>query len=166
MHQVFFFFTPPLTLILWCFFNLMLYQIDDVFDSHWRAHHRSQLLCDRHISGYFLLESWTVCIPRAWCTVHEATPLNGRLEAKEMPVTAMVWRLEGYKFTLHLMPITISHPSLLLTLGLFSFLLSANHQWRIKETSSVSFLFLQREVLCPTMQKLHHHVEDNRIPQC
>jgi hypothetical protein len=59
--------------------------------------------------------------------VHEATPLNGRLKAEETPVTTMVWRLKGYKFTLHLMPITISHPSLLLALGFFSFLSSANH---------------------------------------
>jgi hypothetical protein len=49
--------------------------------------------------------------------VHEATRLNGRLEVKEMPITATVWRLESYKFTIHLIPIIISHPSLLLALG-------------------------------------------------
>jgi hypothetical protein len=44
--------------------------------------------------------------------VHEATPLEGRLEAHDVPVTGMVpW---GYKFTLHLMSIAISHQSLLL----------------------------------------------------
>jgi hypothetical protein len=89
-------------------------------------------------------------------TVNEATPLNGCLEVEETLVTATVWRLKGYKFTLHLMLIIISHPSLLLALGFFSFLSSANHQWRIKEASSVSALLLQREVLCLTMQKLHH----------
>jgi hypothetical protein len=61
------------------------------------------------------------------------TLLNGCLEIEETPVTATVLRLEGYKFTLHLILITMSHPSLLLALGFFSFLLSANHQWRIKE---------------------------------
>jgi hypothetical protein len=59
--------------------------------------------------------------------VHEATLLNGRLKAEEMPIIVTVWRLEDYKFILHLMPITISHPSLLLALGFFSFLSSANH---------------------------------------
>jgi hypothetical protein len=83
-------------------------------------------------------------------------PLNGRLEAEETPVTATVWCLEGYKFTLHLMSITISHPSLLLALGFFSFLSSANHQWRTKKVSSVSGLLLQREVLYLTIQKLHY----------
>jgi hypothetical protein len=65
--------------------------------------------------------------------VHEVTLLNGRLKTEETPVTVTVWHLEGYKCTLHLMPITISHPSLLLALGFFSFLLSANHQWRTKK---------------------------------
>jgi hypothetical protein len=82
----------------------------------------------------------------------KVTPLNGCLKAREASVTAPVWRLEGYKFTLHLMPITISHPYLLLALGFFSFLSSANHQWRTKEASSMSALLLQREVLCLTMQ--------------
>jgi hypothetical protein len=59
--------------------------------------------------------------------VHEVMPLEGRNEAHNMPVTATVWHLEGYKFILYLMPIAISHPSLLLTLGFFSFLSSANH---------------------------------------
>jgi hypothetical protein len=115
-----------------------------------------QLLCDRHVSEYFLLGSWTICTPRARCIVHEATLLNGCLEAGETPLTATVWRLGGYKFTLRLMLITISHPSLLLTLGFFSFLSSANHQWRTRKTSSASALLLQREALCLMIQKLHH----------
>jgi hypothetical protein len=82
-----------LTLIIWCFFNPMSYQVDDVFDLHWRARHRCQLLCNRCVSVYFLLGSWAVCIPCAWCRVHEATPLEGRLEAHDTPVTATVWRL-------------------------------------------------------------------------
>jgi hypothetical protein len=90
-----------------------------------------------------------------YCTVHEAALLNGCLEAGETPVTVTVWRLGDYKFTLHLIPITISHPSLLLALRFFSFLSSANHQWRTRNGSSVSALLLQREVLCLTMQKLH-----------
>jgi hypothetical protein len=53
--------------------------------------------------------------------------LNERSEVEEMPVTVMVWRHQGYKFTLYLMPIIISHPSLLLALGFFSFLSSGNH---------------------------------------
>jgi hypothetical protein len=118
---------PPLALILRCFFNPMSYQVDDVFGSHWWAHHRCQLLRDRYVSVYFLLESWAVCTPRTWCTVHEATPLEGRLKAHDTPVTTTVWRLEGYKFTLYLMLIPISHPSLLLALGFFSFLSFANH---------------------------------------
>jgi hypothetical protein len=83
-------------------------------------------------------------------------PIKGCLEAHDTPVTAMVWCLKGYEFTLHLMPITISHPSLLLALGFFSFPSSANHQWRTRKASSVSALLLQREVLCHTMHKLHH----------
>jgi hypothetical protein len=55
------------------------------------------------------------------------TPLNGRSKVKETLVTAMVWRHQGYKFTLHVMLIIISHPSLLLALGFFFFLSSANH---------------------------------------
>jgi hypothetical protein len=38
------------------------------------------------------------------------------------------------------MPIIISHPSLLLALGFFPFLSSANHRWRIREASSVNAL--------------------------
>jgi hypothetical protein len=56
------------------------------------------------------------------------TPLNGRTEIEEMPVTVMVWRLQGYKFTLHLMQIIISYSSLLLALGVFHFLSFANHR--------------------------------------
>jgi hypothetical protein len=89
-----------LALILRCFYNLILFQVDDVIDSHWRAHHRCQLLRDRHVSEYFLLGSWTIYIPHAWCTVHEAALLNGCLEAGETPLTATVWHLGGYKFTL------------------------------------------------------------------
>jgi hypothetical protein len=59
--------------------------------------------------------------------VHEMTPLNGRSEVKETLVTAMVWRHQGYKFTLHVMLIIISHPSLLLALGFFFVLSFANH---------------------------------------
>jgi hypothetical protein len=55
------------------------------------------------------------------------TPLNGCFKVEETPVTAMVWRHQGYKFTLHLKPIIISHPSLLLALGFFPLLSSANH---------------------------------------
>jgi hypothetical protein len=60
----------------------------------------------------------------------------------------------GYKFILYLMPIVISHHLFYLLLGFFSFLSSANHQWRIKNTSSVSTLLPQRDVICLTMQKL------------
>jgi hypothetical protein len=76
----------------------------------------------------------------ARCTVHEMTPLNGRSEVEETPVIAMVWRHQGYKFTLHLTPIIISHPSLLLALGFFPLLSSANHRWRTREVSSVNAL--------------------------
>jgi hypothetical protein len=137
MHRVhFFFFTPPPALILRCFFNPILYHIDDMFDTHWRVHHMCQLLRGCHISVYFFLKSWIVYMPSAWCTVHETTPLNGCAEVEEMPITAMVWCLQGYKFTLHLMLISISHSSLLLALGLFPSLSSANHQWRTREASS------------------------------
>jgi hypothetical protein len=88
-----------LALILRYFFNLMSYQVSNVFDSHWRAHHRCQCQCQllhiHHVSDYFILESWTVCIPRARCTVHESTLLNGRLDARETPVTATVGRFGG-----------------------------------------------------------------------
>jgi hypothetical protein len=53
-----------------------------------------QLLRSRHVSVYFLLESWAVCTPHARCMVHEATPLEGRLEAHDTPVTVTVWCLE------------------------------------------------------------------------
>jgi hypothetical protein len=43
MHRVFFFFfIPPLALIFRYFFNLMSYQVDDVFDTHWRVHDMCQ----------------------------------------------------------------------------------------------------------------------------
>jgi hypothetical protein len=54
-------------------------------------------------------------------------PLNGCAEVEETLVTTMVWRLQGYKFTHHLVLIIISHSSLLLALGFFALLLSANH---------------------------------------
>jgi hypothetical protein len=68
----------------------------------------------------------------------ETTPLNGRSEVEETPVTAMVWHHQGYKFTLHLMLIIISHPSLLLALGFFPLLSSANHRWRTREAIRIS----------------------------
>jgi hypothetical protein len=83
----------PLALILRCFFNPMSYQVNDVFDSHWWACHMCQLLRGSRVSVYFLLGSWAVCTPRARCTVFEATSLEGRLEAHDAPVTAMVGRL-------------------------------------------------------------------------
>jgi hypothetical protein len=48
-------------------------------------------------------------MPSARCTIHRMTLLNGHAEVEETPVTAMVWRIQGYKFTLHLMLIIISH---------------------------------------------------------
>jgi hypothetical protein len=91
----------------------------------------------------------------AQCTIHEMMPLNGCAEVEETPITAMVWRLQGYKFTLHLMLIIISHSSLLLALGFFSLLSSANHRWRTREALSVNALPPHREVLCPMMPKLY-----------
>jgi hypothetical protein len=94
-------------------------------------------------------------MPSARCMVHKMMPLNGRAEVKETPVTAMVWHLQCYKFTLHLMLIIISHSSLLLALGFFPFLSSTNHQWRTREASSEHALPSQREVFCLMMPKLH-----------
>jgi hypothetical protein len=82
--------------------------------------------------------------------------LNGCSEVKETPLTAMVWRHQGYKFTLHLMLIIISHPSLLLALAFLPVLSSANHRWRTREAPSVNALPPQGGVLCPTTSKLHH----------
>jgi hypothetical protein len=95
-------------------------------------------------------------MPTARCTVHEITPLNGRAEVEETPVTAMVWHIQGYKFTLHLMRIIISYSSLLLALVFFPFLSSAKHRWRTRNASSEHTLPPQREVLCLMMSKLHH----------
>jgi hypothetical protein len=92
----------------------------------------------------------------ARCTVHETTPLNGHAEVEKTPITAMVWHLQGYKSTLYFMLIIISHSSLLLALGFFHFLSSANHRWRTREASSVNALPPQREVLCPMTPKFHH----------
>jgi hypothetical protein len=61
-------------------------------------------------------------MPSARCTVHETTPLNGCTKVDETPITAMVWHLQGYKFTLHLTLIIISHSSLLLALWFFPLL--------------------------------------------
>jgi hypothetical protein len=94
-------------------------------------------------------------MPSTCRTVHEITPLNGRVEVEETPVTVMMWHLQGYKFTLHLILIIISHSSLLLAFGFFPFLSSANHRWRTRDASSVNALPPQREVLCPMTPKLH-----------
>jgi hypothetical protein len=48
-------------------------------------------------------------------------PLNGRSKVEETPVTVMVQRHQGYKFTHHLTPVITSHPSLLLALGFVPF---------------------------------------------
>jgi hypothetical protein len=104
----------PLALILRCFFNLMSYQVDDVLDSHWRAHNMCQLLCGRHISVYFffgkLSHLYTSCTMHgSWIDVLGGAPRSPRCAGY---CDGMVpW---GYKFTLHLMSIAISHPSLLL----------------------------------------------------
>jgi hypothetical protein len=94
-------------------------------------------------------------MPSARCAVHKMKPLNGRAEVEETPITTMVWCLQGYKFTLHLMRIIISYSSLLLALGFFPFLSSANHRWRTRKASSEHALPLQREVLCSMMPELH-----------
>jgi hypothetical protein len=94
-------------------------------------------------------------MPSARCTIRKTTPLNGRAKVEETPVTEMVWRLQGYKFTLHLMQIIISYSSLLLALGFFPFLSYANHQWRTRKASSEHALPPQREVLYPMTLELH-----------
>jgi hypothetical protein len=94
-------------------------------------------------------------MPSARCTVYEMTPLNGSVEVEETSVTVMVWRIQGYKFTHHLMLIIISHSSLLLASGFFPFLSSTNHRWRTRDASSENVLPPQREVLCPVTSKLH-----------
>jgi hypothetical protein len=68
----------------------------------------------------------------------------------------MVWRHQGYKFTINLLLIIISHPFLLLVLLFFPLLSYANHRWRTREALSVNTLPQQREVLCLTASKLHH----------
>jgi hypothetical protein len=100
-------------------------------------------------------------MPSARCMVHEMTPLNECTKVKETPVTMMVWRLQGYKFTLHLRLIIISYSSLLLALGFFPFLSFANHRWRTRKASSVNDLPPQREVLCPMTLKLHRRCHLN-----
>jgi hypothetical protein len=72
--------------------------------------------------------------------VHQMMPLNGCAGVEETPVTAIVWHLQGYKCTLHLMLIIISHSSLLLALGFFPFLSFANHRWRTREAPNVNAL--------------------------
>jgi hypothetical protein len=83
-------------------------------------------------------------------------PLNGRSKIEETLVTATVWHHQGYKFTLHLSSIIISHPSLLLALVISPLLSSASHQWRTRDALSVTALPPQREVLCLATLKLHH----------
>jgi hypothetical protein len=81
---------------------------------------------------------------------------NGRSKIEEMSVTVTVWRHQGYKFTIYLPSIIISHPFLILALGFFPLLSSASHRWRTREASSVNALPPQREVFCPVTPKLHH----------
>jgi hypothetical protein len=91
MHRVhFFFFTSTPS-----FDPPMLLQID-VIPGWWCV--RYTLMSRPHVLitvrpshlWVLFLKSWIVCIPHAWCTVHETTPLNGCSEVEETSVTTMV----------------------------------------------------------------------------
>jgi hypothetical protein len=68
---------------------------------------------DRHVSMYFSLKSWAVCltiwITGARCMVFNAACVSGHMGIEMMPITIASPRFTGYKYSFHLALIAISH---------------------------------------------------------
>jgi hypothetical protein len=132
--------------------------------------HMCQKQHGHHVSVYFLLRSWIVCltiwITGAQCTVPKTSLLIAGAGTRMALITIVARHYPGYKYLIRSVLMTISHSSFLFFLCLeFIPLALSCHHWRTRDVPNAHTLPLLREVLHPATPRLlcrchlglHHH---------